>query len=328
VPIKKGSRGSEPETLIDAIRHFADPDVSLNFMASLRWPDGKVKCPTCGSETVTFLPTRRLWQCKARHPKRQFSVKVGTIFEDSPIGLDKWFAVIWMLANDRNGISSYEVSRAVGVTQKTAWFMLDRIRLAMQSKTFEKMSGEVEVDETYIGGKARFMHANKRKAKMGDSTRGKGKGAGMVGKVAVMGLLERHTKRFDYRMVENTRLAAVDTAVRQAVVAGSNVYTDAFLSYKNLNTEYVHKVIDHGEAYVDGVVHTNGLENFWSLLKRAITGTYVSVEAFHLFRYLDEQAFRFNNREDSDRQRFATVAGSVFGKRLTYAELTGKGATA
>lgn len=318
----------EPETLLEAIRYFADPDVSLNFMASLRWPDGKVKCPTCGSDAVTFLPTRRLWQCKAKHPKRQFSVKVGTIFEDSPIGLDKWFAVIWMLANDRNGISSYEVARAVGVTQKTAWFMLDRIRLAMQTRTFEKMSGEVEVDETYIGGKARFMHANKRKTKMGDSTRGKGKGAGMVGKVAVMGLLERHTKRFDYRMVENTRLAAMDTAVRQAVVSGSNVYTDAFLSYKNLNTEYVHKVIDHGEAYVDGVVHTNGLENFWSLLKRAITGTYVSVESFHLFRYLDEQAFRFNNREANDRQRFTKVAGDVFGKRLTYAELTGKGATA
>jgi len=313
----------EPETLLEAIRYFTDPDVSLNFMASLRWPDGKVKCPSCGSADVTFLPTRRLWQCKAKHAKRQFSVKVGTIFEDSPIGLDKWFAVIWMLANDRNGISSYEVGRAVGVTQKTAWFMLDRIRLAMQSRTFEKMSGHVEVDETYIGGKARNMHAAKLEGKMGKvASRRKG----MVGKVAVMGLLERHTGRFDYRMIPDNKLTTLDTTVRQAIVSGSNVYSDALGSYRKLNDEYVHKVIDHAEKYVEGEVHTNGLENFWSLLKRAIHGTYVSVEPFHLFRYLDEQAFRFNNREDQDSERFVKVAASVFGKRLTYAELTGKGA--
>jgi len=315
----------EPETLLEAIRYFTDPDVSLKFMASLRWPDGKVKCPTCGSEDVTFMPTRRLWQCKAKHAKRQFSVTVGTIFEDSPIGLDKWFAVIWMLANDRNGISSYEVARSVGVTQKTAWFMLDRIRLAMQTGTFEKLSGHVEVDETYIGGKARNMHVAKRDAKMGkEPSRRKG----MVGKVAVMGLLERHTGRFDYRMIDNNKLATLDTTVRQAVATGSNLYTDALGSYRKLNDEYIHKVIDHAERYVEGEVHTNGLENFWSLLKRAIHGTYVSVEPFHLFRYLDEQAFRFNNREDSDRRRFTKVASSVLGKRLTYAELTGKGATA
>jgi transposase-like protein len=190
----------EPQTLLEAIRYFAAPDVSLNFMASLRWPDGKVKCPTCSSDAVTFMPTRHLWQCKAKHTKRQFSVKVGTIFEDSPIGLDKWFAVIWMLANDRNGISSYEVGRAVGVTQKTAWFMLDRIRLAMQTGTFEKLSGHVEVDETYIGSKARNMHVAKRNATMGkEPSRRKG----MVGKVAVMGLLEGHAGRFEYRMIDN-----------------------------------------------------------------------------------------------------------------------------
>ena len=279
----------EPETLLEAIRYFADPDVSLKFMASLRWPDRKVKCPMCGSETVTFIPTRRLWQCKAKHAKRQFSVKVGTIFEDSPIGLDKWFAVIWMLANDRNGISSYEVGRAVGVTQKTAWFMLDRIRLAMQTGTFEKMSGHVEVDETYIGGKARNMHVAKRNATMGkEPSRRKG----MVGKVAVMGLLERHTGRFEYRMIDNNKLTTLDATVRRSVASGSNLYSDALGSYRKLNDEYIHKVIDHAEKYVEGEVHTNGLENFWSLLKRAIHGTYISVEPFHLFRYLDEQAFR------------------------------------
>jgi len=286
-------------------------------MVSLRWPDGTVKCPTCGSDKVTFMASRRLWQCKARHPKRQFSVKVGTIFEDSPIGLDKWFAVIWMLANDKNGISSYEVARSVGVTQKTAWFMLDRIRLAMQTGTFEKMSGHVEVDETFIGGKARFMHESKKKHV----------GTGGAGKVAVMGLLERHGE-FQYRMLESRRRHHIDAEVRKAVEPGSSLYTDALPSYSKLADTYTHNVIDHAEAYVDGQIHTNGLENFWSLLKRAINGTYVSIEPFHLFRYLDEQAFRFNNREGSDSQRFAKVAGSVFGKRLTYSELTGKGAGA
>ncbi len=319
--VKKRS-GKEPETLLGAIRFFADPDVSLNFMASLRWPNGKVKCPTCGSESVTFMPTRRLWQCKAQHPKRQFSVKVGTIFEDSPIGLDKWFAVIWMLANDRNGISSYEVARSVGVTQKSAWFMLDRIRLAMQTRTFEKLSGHVEVDETFIGGKARFQHEHKKKHI----------GTGGVGKAAVMGLLERHGPEghsiVRTQVVANVRRHVLTPEIGKHVAMGSNVYTDALSSYRKLNDEYIHKVIDHAEKYVEGEVHTNGLENFWSLLKRSIHGTYVSIEPFHLFRYLDEQAFRFNNREVNDRQRFVKVAGSVFGKRLSYAELTGKGATA
>jgi transposase-like protein len=318
-----GIKGQEPQTLLEAIRHFSDPDVCLDFMVSLRWPDGTVKCPTCGSDNVTFMASRRIWQCKTQHPKRQFSVKVGTIFEDSPIGLDKWLAVIWLLANAKNGISSYEVSRDIGVTQKTAWFMQDRIRLAMQTRTFEKLSGHVEVDETFIGGKARNMHKAKRKAKVG-----RGRVTGMVGKVAVMGLLERHTGKFDYRMLQDTRTQTIDTHVRRAVAVGSSVYTDALSSYRKLDNEYIHNVIDHAEKYVEGEVHTNGLENFWSLLKRAINGTYVSIEPFHLFRYLDEQAFRFNNRDMTDSQRFTEVASSVFGKRLTYAELTGKGAVA
>jgi transposase-like protein len=312
----------EPQTLLEAIRYFSDPDTCLDFMVSLRWVDGVVKCPTCGSEKVTFIASRRLWQCKAQHPKRQFSVKVGTIFEDSPIGLDKWLAVIWMLANDRNGISSYEVGRAVGVTQKTAWFMLDRIRLAMQTQTFDKLSGQVEIDETFIGGKARFQHEYKKKHI----------GTGGVGKAAVMGLLERHGpdghSTVRAHVVPNVRRKFLGPEVRENVALGTEVFTDALSSYRDLGSDYIHKVIDHAESYAEGQVHTNGLENFWSLFKRAVKGTYISIEPFHLFRYLDEQTFRFNNREMNDQQRFARVAGSVIGKRLTYSELIGKGATA
>jgi transposase-like protein len=308
---------AEPTTLVEAIRYFSDPDVCLAFIAGLRWPDGPT-CPTCGSQEVTFMGTRRLWQCKNQHPKRQFSVKVGTIFEDSAAPLDKWLAVIWLVANAKNGISSYEVGRSVGVTQKTAWFMLSRIRLAMQTGTFNKLSGTVEVDETFIGGKARNMHAAARRRKI--------KGTGGAGKVAVMGLLERHGGEFRYSILPNTRRGTIEGRVRKEIALGSNVYTDAAYSYDKLTADYIHKVVDHAERYVDGHVHTNGLENFWSLLKRTINGTYVSVEPFHLFRYLDEQAFRFNNRETSDAGRFALVAASIFGKRLTYRQLTGKGA--
>ena len=274
-------------------------------MVSLRWPDGVVKCPTCGSDKVTFMALRRIWQCKATHPKRQFSVKVGTIFEDSPVGLEKWLAVIWMLANDRNGISSYEVARAVGVTQKTAWFMLDRIRLAMQTQTFDKLSGQVEIDETFIGGNARNQHEYKKKHI----------GTGGVGKAAVTGLLEGHGpdghSTVRTQVVPNVRRKVLGPEVRENVEVGTEVFTDALSSYRDLGAEYIHNVIDHAESYAEGQIHTNGLENFWSLLKRGLKGTYVSVEPFHLFRYLDEQAFRFNNREMSDNQRFAKVAGSV-----------------
>lgn len=175
---------TEPQTLIEAIRHFSDPDVCLDFVARLRWPDGNATCPTCGSQDVRFISTRSLWECKSKHAKRQFSVKVGTIFEASPIGLDKWLSAIWMISSARNGVSSYEMHRALGVTQKTAWFMLHRIRLAMQTNAFDQIGGQVEVDETFIGGKARFMHKEKRAARI--------TGTGGLGKTAVMGLLERH----------------------------------------------------------------------------------------------------------------------------------------
>lgn len=303
-----------PRTLQEAILYFADPDRCLKFMVDIRWPDG-VKCPTCGSKEVTFLSTRRVWKCKTKHAKQQFSAKVGTVFEDSPIGLDKWFTAVWLVANCKNGVSSYEIARDLRVTQKTAWFMDHRVRLAMQTGTFEKVKGEFEVDESFIGGLARNMHKNK-KAKI--------TGTGGAGKAIVMGLLDRKTKKIRLRHVANTQRETLQGVVREYVEGGSYVYSDAWVAYNGLDREYIHQVIDHAETYVNGNVHTNGIENFWSLLKRGLKGTYISVEPFHLFRYLDEQAYRFNERKRTDGERFVGVLEGVMGKRVTYEKLTGK----
>jgi transposase-like protein len=315
------AKNALPVTLLEAVSYFADPDVALSFMVGLRWPNG-VTCPRCESKAHSFLSTRRIWKCKGC--KKQFSVKVGTIFEDSPIGLDKWLPALWMVANCRNGVSSYELARALGVTQKSAWFMTHRIRLAMQTPSYGKIGGDVEVDETFIGGRFRNMHKSKR-AKLAA-------GRGQVGKIAVMGLLERHGEDGRHsvvrtRILRNVRREELHGRVRENVQAGANLFTDAHAAYLGLDADYVHQVIDHAEAYARGNVHTNGLENFWSLLKRAIKGTYVSVEPFHLFRYLDEQAFKFNNRKLSDALRFVATAIAVVGKRLTYSELIGAEAT-
>ncbi len=308
-----------PETLLEAIKYFADPDLALAFMVEMRWPDGVV-CPVCGGKEHSFLSTRRLWKCKGC--KKQFSVKLGTIFEDSPIGLDKWLPALWMLANSRNGVSSHELGRSLGVTQKSAWFMLHRIRLAMQSMTFRKLCGDVEVDETYIGGKRANMHKSKR-AKMPVHI-------GTKHMSAVLGLLERkrgsNHSTVVVRRVRTTRKGELDKHIRSTVEQGSNVYTDAHPTYRRLadvpwGDEYAHAAVDHAIEYVSGQVHTNGIENFWSLLKRSIRGTYVSVDPFHLFRYLDEQAFRFNNRTLSDLARFRTALREIVGKRIKFDEL-------
>jgi transposase-like protein len=304
---------NQPKTLLEAIQYFSDLDVATEYFAKARWPEAPV-CPACGvmDEKHYYLKTRRVWKC--RGCKKQFSAKVGTVFEDSPIGLDKWLPAMWMVVNCKNGISSYELARNLGVTQKTAWFMSHRIRLAMQTGTFEKLSGQVEADETFIGGKARNMHKSKREQKIS--------GRGASGKVAVMGLLERHGE-VRTKVVPDTKSRTLQVEVKENVEPGSEVHTDALRSYRGLDSEYIHNVVDHAEKYVDGHVHTNGLENFWSLLKRGIKGTYVSVEPYHLFRYLDKQAFRFNEREGEDADRFAKTLGSVAGRRLTYSELTG-----
>jgi hypothetical protein len=311
-----------PQTLIDAVRYFADLDVCQDFLVQLRWPNG-VTCPTCGRDDVRFIATRRLWECKDKHPKRQFSIKVGTIFEDSAIPLDKWLAAIWMIANAKNGVSSYEVHRAIGVTQKSAWFMLHRIRLAMDSDSFDMMSREVEADETFIGGKASNMHKERRQRKI--------KSTGPAGKTVVFGLLERHGpgghSRVRAKVVRNNRRRVLLPEIHRNVTRGAEVFTDSHPSYRLVKEAYQHGIIDHAERYVKGKVHTNGLENFWSLLKRAIKGTYVNVEPFHLMRYVGEEVFRFNNRKHGDGGRFERVSGGIVGKRLTYQDLIGASTT-
>jgi transposase-like protein len=307
----------EPNTLQAAILYFASPDNCREYLMAHRWPNG-VTCPRCGSTNVLFQPKYNRWQCGSKHDLRQFTSKTGTIFEDSPLGLDKWLLAMWQVVNCKNGVSSYEIHRAIGVTQKTAWFMDHRIRCSLGMAKPGKFSGHVEADETFIGGKARNMHASKRARRI--------TGTGGKDKTAVMGILERGkdgTSKVRTAVIPNRRKTALQPEVRKHVEAGSALYTDALQSYNGLD-EFEHQVVDHAVQYVDGKIHTNGLENFWSLLKRGINGTYVSVEPFHLFRYLDEQAYRFNNRKLTDGERFSAAVSGIVGKRLTFDQLTGK----
>ena len=312
-----------PKTLQQAIVYFSDPDMALATMIRLRWPDGVIKCPTCGNQKVAFIRSRMVWECSEKHAKRQFSVKIGTIMEDSPIKLDKWLTAMWLIANAKNGISSYELARSIGITQKSAWFMLHRIRLAMQAKNGGRLGGYVEVDETYIGGKARNMIGAKKRAI------GMKRGGRFAGKVAVMGILQRNDgdspSKVHTTVVPNVRKHHLLGEIEKHVPDGTKVYSDALMSYRDLGLYYDHEVVDHAEAYVRGNVHTNGMENYWSLLKRGLSGTYVSVEPFHLFRYLDEQAFRFNERKTNDSERFGMVIGKIVGRRLMYKDLIGFG---
>jgi transposase-like protein len=312
-----------PKTLQQAIQYFSDYNNCRQFMIAVRWPDGKVRCPYCGSDKVTHLEKARLYRCYGDHPKQKFSLKIGTVMEDSPIPLEKWLPAMWMLCNCRNGVSSYEIHRALGVTQKSAWFMMHRIRLAMQDGSIVKLggdSGEVEADETFIGGKARNMHRDVRARKVsGQGTKNH--------HAIVMGIVERGGK-IRAQVIQDRNRKTVNTMVKENVKAGSALFTDEHGGYYGLAREYQHQVVDHAVRYVDGKIHTNSMENFWSLLKRGLHGTYVSVEPFHLYRYLDEQVFRYNNRRDenrkpvSDAERFSRALKNVVSKRLTYAELT------
>jgi len=349
---------TEPKTLQEAIVHFSDPDNCIAYMVARRWPDGVVKCPRCGREDVAYIPARRVWQCKTRHRKCQFSVKVGTIMEDSPISLDKWLVAMWMLSNCRNGVSSHEIKRTLGVTQKSTWFMLHRIRWAMREApggydgklgtpgpagnaalgevhaskdSWEHGPKAVEVDEAFIGGSVENMHRNRlaklRAQNTGPIEDGYERATRYDNKAIVVGMFDRDSRQVRAKVIPNTKRETLQKEILKNVKYGSAVYTDEAVGYDLLRQKFVHETVNHAVEYVRGEVHTNSLENFWSLMKRNLSGTYVAVEPFHLDRYLDEQMFRFNNRINvDDATRFGKVATQVLGRRLTYADLTGKAA--
>jgi transposase-like protein len=318
----------EPKTLKQAIEYFADPKNCHDYLVASRWPDG-VECPRCGSKNVKFSEKYNRWQCGSHHERRQFTLKTGTIFEESPLGLDKWMAAMWLIVNSKNGISSWEVSRAIGVTQKSAWFMMHRLREVLEPQHTEKMGGPdggpCEADETFVGGRIANMHHSKVRSKYkGQAT------AGPSQKAIVAGIRDRETRQVRAKVIPNTNRETLQNMILENVDKKSTVYTDASQSYYKLaEKDFVHDTVNHLNEYVRGQVHTNGIENFWSLLKRGLKGTYVAVEPFHLDRYVTEQVFRFNNRATKDNpltdsNRFALAASQILGKRLTFAELTGK----
>jgi transposase-like protein len=317
----------EPKTLKEAVEYYSNPQNCREAIIARRWPDGKVKCPRCGNENVKFSDKYNRWQCGSHHERRQFTLKTGTIFNESPVPLDKWLVALWMLCNCKNGVSSWEIHRAIGVTQKTAWFMLHRLRTVLQNRDYGRKlggteSGPVEVDETFIGGQLKNMHKEKRARY--DMI------AGSKGKTVVMGMLDRDAREVRAKVIPDVKRETLQAEILKNIKYGSAVYTDEWYGYSEVRYRFVHDVVNHSQTYVKGQIHTQGIENFWSLLKRTLRGTYVAVEPFHLDRYIDEQAFRFNNRKNkegkklTDGERFNIALSQVAGRRLTYQELTGK----
>ncbi len=272
----------EPKSLQEAILYFAKPANCREYLVARRWPDG-VTCPRCGSQNVLFLEKYNRWHCREKRAAPQFTLKTGTIFEDSALGLDKWLVAMWMVVNSKNGVSSWEISRSLKITQKSAWFMDHRIRLALQSGSFYKLGGpgkEVESDETWVGGKAKNMHANRRAMfKAARESAVMTGDANYINKTTVWGVLDREQRKVRATIVPKVNREGLHAAVLNQVEHGSKVYTDEAKVYRSLPKEYTHEFVNHVEKYVNGRVHTNGLENFWSLLKRTVSGTYVAVDS-------------------------------------------------
>jgi len=308
-----------PGTLLEAVTYFADANRAHAHFVGVRWPNG-IACPRmgCGSANVQALPVRKKWRCK--ECGRDFTAKVGTIFEHSPIPFTKWLPAVWLLANTKNGTSSHELGRALGVTQKTAWFMLHRVRESMKDDNAPPFSGEVEADETFVGG-----HFTKHATHASAMGKRVPIGGPAAGKTTVFGMVQRGPKgksRARAMVVPNHKATSLIPKIYANVVPGSVLYTDSLRSYAQTNRDYVHEFVDHSLRFVEGRVHTNNIENFWSCVKRTLHGTYISVRPFHLDAYLEESVFRFNAREDNDAGRFVSALKGADGRRVTYAALT------
>ncbi len=310
----------QPRTLTEAIRYYSSEQVCIDAVAALRWAGGKPVCPKChvaeGDRKHYWLAAQKRWKCYSC--RKQFSV-----FEDSPLALDVWLIALWMLCNCRNGVSSYEIARATGIAQKSAWFVLQRLRLVLKDTRPVLMGATgtpVEMDECFVGGKPKNMHRARRlKQRLGMN--------GYAEKTAIFGMLERGSWQVRATVIPNVKRETLQKKILEQVGFGSTVYTDGWPGYDGLTAkQYIHETVNHMEEYVRGEVSTQAIENFWSCLKRTLSGTYVAVEPFHMERYLDEQMFRFNNRiGHNDGTRFQKALAQVGGKRLTWVELTGKG---
>jgi transposase-like protein len=300
-------------SLTQLLKHYSDETVCRAYLVKQRWEDGKPKCPYCGWDKVYNIEGGKRYKCANNTCYKKFSVTVGTIFESSNIPLNLWFAAVYLSSAHKKGISSLQLGRDIGVSQKTAWFMLHRIRKAFSTHAPNMLHDIVQVDETYVGGKNKNRHSDKKK----DG------GQGGSGKTIVMGLMQKHGKVMNF-IIPDIHSATLLPIIKDNVSKGAIVVTDELRGYAPMSSDYKHVSVNHGgNEYVRGAFDTNSMEGYWSLLKRGLLGIYHSVSPKHLHRYCDEFSYRFNSRGMMDNERFILTLQKVEG-RLKYADLIRK----